>query len=414
MQSGYGSNQRGAVLPLMAICLAVLMGFAGMAIDIGFLEYQQQVQQAATDAAALGGAQTSYKNSCASSADDTVKAAAQYDAALNGFTDGVGNVTVSVTPGPSTGVFANNACAVDVTISKTNVQTFFSRALGFFGMKETTHAVGLAPSGGSTGCVWLLLPGNSQTSNFSNATFSAPGCSIYINSAGSANMSNATINAGYIGYNGQAPNEGGATFSSATPKPMSPSATDPCSTISGCSYLTNHKTSIEAQSCGSGSYGSNSSVGNSNGTPTCFSSLQLQGSNITVCGLIEIVGGQLQMSGGTVVNSCSAGVTFFMGSSTNTVNVSGGSHLTLSAPTSGNTAGVLFWRDPSQSNSVNFSSAVYSFSGLIYFPTADVTYSAGSSGYTELVFGSANFSAGATLATPGPGASGTSEVTLAQ
>ena len=48
MHNGYGQAQRGAVLPLVAICLAVLMGFAGMAIDVGFLEYKEQVQQAAT------------------------------------------------------------------------------------------------------------------------------------------------------------------------------------------------------------------------------------------------------------------------------------------------------------------------------------------------------------------------------
>ena len=41
MQRGIG--QRGAVLPLIAICLAVLMGFAALAIDVGYLEYQQQV-----------------------------------------------------------------------------------------------------------------------------------------------------------------------------------------------------------------------------------------------------------------------------------------------------------------------------------------------------------------------------------
>ena len=34
------------------------MGFAGIAVDVGYLEYRQQAQQTATDAAAVGGARS--------------------------------------------------------------------------------------------------------------------------------------------------------------------------------------------------------------------------------------------------------------------------------------------------------------------------------------------------------------------
>ena len=83
MQRGFGLAQRGAVIPLIAITLSVLMGFAGMAVAVGFLEYSQQAQQAATDAAAEGGAQAAYANNCASWS--TTQAAAQADAATNGY-----------------------------------------------------------------------------------------------------------------------------------------------------------------------------------------------------------------------------------------------------------------------------------------------------------------------------------------
>lgn len=89
MQRGHG--QRGAVLPLVAICLAVLMGFAGLSVDVGFLEYKQQAQQLATDAAAMGGAEAAYADGCQSSTAAT--SAAKADATLNGYTSS-GNGTV--------------------------------------------------------------------------------------------------------------------------------------------------------------------------------------------------------------------------------------------------------------------------------------------------------------------------------
>ena len=44
--------------------------------------------------------------------------------------------------------------------------------------------------------------------------------------------------------------------------------------------------------------------------------------------------------------------------------------LNLSAPASGNTAGVLFYRDPAQTAAVNFNKCTCNLSGLVYFPTA--------------------------------------------
>ena len=43
------TNERGQILPLIGISLAVLMGFAGIGVDVGYLEYRQQAQQTATD-----------------------------------------------------------------------------------------------------------------------------------------------------------------------------------------------------------------------------------------------------------------------------------------------------------------------------------------------------------------------------
>jgi len=142
-------SQRGAIRPLMAICLAVLMGFAGLAVDIGYLEYQQENQQAATDAAAMGAAQRAFTDNCGNASDAV--SAAYSDAALNGYA----SAYVQATSPPSSGPYINDKCAVAVTITKTKM-TFFARLFGLSGL-ESTQAVGLAnQASGGSGCIWLL------------------------------------------------------------------------------------------------------------------------------------------------------------------------------------------------------------------------------------------------------------------
>ncbi len=48
-------NERGAVLPLLALILVVLMGVVGFAVDLGWLYWNSIEIQHGADAAALGG-----------------------------------------------------------------------------------------------------------------------------------------------------------------------------------------------------------------------------------------------------------------------------------------------------------------------------------------------------------------------
>src|SRR5581483_10577335 len=114
-------NQRGQVLPLVALCLVVLLGFGGMAVDVGYLQYQQRQQQSAADAAALGGAEWELKNSSDCTTTSTaLSAAAKSDSALNGYTDQAaangGTVAVTVNHPASSGPFASDPCSVQVQV----------------------------------------------------------------------------------------------------------------------------------------------------------------------------------------------------------------------------------------------------------------------------------------------------------
>jgi hypothetical protein len=164
------AQDAGQVLPLVAVALAALMGFAGLGVDVGYLEYRQQAQQSATDAAAIGGAQQLARSSCPNAS--VAKTAALADASTNGFGSGV-----TVQNPPSSGPYANSNCSVYVSIASTQA-TFFSQLFGYAtGMPESTQAVASVSTNGTGSCIYLLSA-NTWSSFNSGTTVYAPGCAI--------------------------------------------------------------------------------------------------------------------------------------------------------------------------------------------------------------------------------------------
>jgi hypothetical protein len=370
---GLRRDEGGTVLPLVGLCIAMLMGFGGLAVDVGYWEYQQREQQNATDAAALGAAQQLAYAGCPNP--QAAGTAALGDAAKAGFANG-GNVAVTV-QNPPPGIFASNDCAVGVQITTQNVATFFSRLFGTAnnnGMIVSSSAVATVTRN-NNGCIYLLSP--TTDTDFSNSNIDAPNCQIYINA--SANMSNSTIDAAAISYAGTTPNESGAKFPEATPAPALPIA-DPCPEIAGCEYLTNNAPSTS--SCSGGGTYNNATLNQG-----CYSSLTLTGTDTLNSGLY-VINGQLHMNNATVTGN---NVTIYMTNNVQDTNFSN-ANLTLSAPTTGDWANVLFYRIKTQSSALDLSTCTCSLTGLLYFPTTQVNYSNTGDTYSVLVFGSANFS----------------------
>ncbi len=378
---------RGGVLPLVALCLAALLGFAGLSVDVGFLEYKQQAQQSATDAAAMGAAQQLVMKGCNGSASATT--VADTDALSNAYGNGGngGNVAVSVHNPPLSGPYAGNNCAVSVTITSGKISTWFSRGFGFAGgATETTQAVGLVSYTGP-GCLYLL--NTSQQNDLTNLNIQSPKCGIYMNT--SANMSNSTINVSsllYAGLGSSVNNVSGTTFQGASPAVSLPFA-DPCQNIPGCAYLTQNSPATSGYSNNGNYNGTGQFIGSATQT-TYYNTLTISGTNETVCGLIEITGNQFHLNGATI-NTCPSGVTFAMSSNTQDTNF-GNCICNLTAPTSGNTANVVMWRTPSQSSAVDISHCTCAWTGALYLPTAQVDVSNIGSTYSVLIFGQANFS----------------------
>jgi Putative Flp pilus-assembly TadE/G-like len=399
------TRESGQVLPLIAVCLTAIMGFAGMSVDVGYLEYHQRQQQSATDAAALGGAQQLIYSGCPDQS--AAQSTAYKDSTNNGFTNGANNVAITVTNPPASGPYAGNSCAVSVQVTASKVPTFFTRLFGLTGA-ESTQAVGLVTANGNPpGCLYLQSPTVSST--FNGDTVTAPGCGILINDTAIFN-GDPKFDAAGIGYGGGTPIENGTTFTAATPAPMLKVA-DPCPEITGCAYIAANP----PPTTGCTSY-TKSGITNLTVTPGCYSSFTLNGdTNVT------FAPGTYVFTGSTIFNGVNSltgnGVTLYVPSGGTPPTFNGITNLTLSPPTSGSYAGVLYYQVPGNTNSPIFNGTAMKLSGLIYAPGAtNVIFNGTNGGYLVVVVGAATFNGSAAydLATPPPGGSLIKQAVLAQ
>jgi hypothetical protein len=392
-------HEAGQVIPLVAVCLTVLMGFGGMAVDNGYWQYSQRQQQSAADGAAVDGAQALAAGGCGSSGVATT--AAQNGAAGNGYTNG-GTTTVTVSNPPSTGPYSGNDCAVSVQISAQH-STFFSRLFGRgTSFTETTAATAQLVQNGSE-CIYLM--NSSAVSTFNGGNITAPGCKIAVN--GSFSSGSQIIDVGGIGYAGSPPSTGGTKFTGASPAPIF-SVTNPCPKIAGCASLTNNPPPIT--NCQTLKANMNPTI-----SPGCYNQL-----SVGTCGTVTFEPGTYVLNGTSDFSNSSfvgTGVTFYVTASGTPPDFSASNSATISPPTSGATSGVLYYQVPSNTAAPNLSGSSVRFSGLVYAPSAtNVNFNGAQGDYSVLVFGSANLSSssGYNFGTPPPDQSLVSNVVLVQ
>ncbi|MGA2760570.1 MAG: pilus assembly protein TadG-related protein [Candidatus Cybelea sp.] len=393
-----GLAQRGAVLPLVAISLTVLLGFGGLSVDVGFWQYQQRQQQNTADSAAIGGAQALDAAGCPNPT--AAQAAAQADAASSG---GYASSAVIVKNPPTTGAYAGNNCAVTVTVNGTK-PAFFSHLFGVPNMAETTTATAQLVST-NPACIYLLS--TTAVSTFSGGNVSAPGCGILINNTATFSGSQ-TINAQSIGYGGSTPPTiNGTTFTGATPAPML-QAPNPCPEIPGCASLASNPPSTS--NCQTLTANMNPTI-----SPGCYNNLTVGG-----CGTVTMLPGTYVINGtSNFANSrfVGTGVTFYVTASGTAPDFSASTSATISPPTTGTYAGVLYYQVPSNTSAPNLSGSSVHFNGLVYAPGATgVNFNGAQGDYTILVLGSANLnsSSGYTFGTPPSGSTLMQNVVLTQ
>ncbi|HSY31898.1 MAG TPA: pilus assembly protein TadG-related protein [Verrucomicrobiae bacterium] len=386
-------NQTGQVLISTALAMVVLLGFAGLAVDMGILRYQRRVQQNAADAAAIAGATDLPSN---------YQIGAVNAAAANGFTDNtgglcppptnlaVGSVNVCVTL-PISGPHVGQSGYVEAYVSA-GQPTFFMRILGVNSKTITARSVASNNSTGTKGapygCMYAIgTPGNPvQGMNVQGgATLSAPSCGIVDNgdytSAG-------VITASSLGVSG-ANNGGGGTGTctdgaATCPSFNSPAAADPfagplagytppCSPCGG---------GTDISITGGGNF-SGVGVGYANGTytviPGTYDAITIAttgGENVVFSSGSYVINGAGGLSVTGNANISGTGVMFYF-TGPATINVTGTPTLNLNAPATGQYAGMLMWQDAADTANPSLSANNGSqLNGILYFPSDQLTFAA--------------------------------------
>jgi hypothetical protein len=379
------------VLELFALALVCLFGLTALAIDLGFWRYQQRMQQGAADSAAIAVANQSSYSATASS----LASAARLDAAANGYThDGV-TVNVTVNKPPLTGAYTANGSAVEVIVQKTQ-PAFFSAIFGRRTQSVSARAVA-ARIGATRNCLYALDP-NGQGISFNSSKVYAPLCGI-ISNAGYTNNQTA-VNASSIGYHSGSTFNNSGTYANAKPLPAV-QAVDPCPTISGCAYL--HANPPASSPCASTTtFQTNGPVYLQPGT-YCSQVMFNNGSSVTFNpGLYYFKNGVTNNNATSITGT---GVTIYSGGSiilSNTVN--------LTAPSSGNYAGVLFFQPGGGQYIVNNGSGKTNYAGLLYFPKSTVIIDGAMSSWLSVVAASITLNSNTNINVPSssfPGTSGT-------
>jgi hypothetical protein len=376
--------QSGFVLIVTSLAIVMMLGFLGLAVDVGFMQFQKRRIQSAADSAAQGGAfeVLNHSNNTA------IISAAKHDSALNGFSDGVNGVTVTVNYPPASGAYATQTNAVEAIVSQ-DTPTYFMSLFGFTSAPIAARAVARATS--SSNCVYVLDTSSADALVAAGNGNAQIRCGVMVDSSNSkaAEASgNGCISAIAITIVGNYNSSSNGCGLSPTPVTGAPTVSDPLAyltppPVGACDHV-NYNQSGGVVTLNPGVYCGGITI---SGTSSVLylnpGTYVMNGGGFSVSSQANIIG-----NGVTIYNTGSASYAY------QPISITGGSTTVLTAPTTGSLAGILFFQDRSitttSKTSVNTiaggSSTTYT--GGLYFPTSALNYSGNSltnGGYTLIV-----------------------------
>lgn len=354
-------DEKGSYIVPMTALMPVLIGFAGLGTESGFWLYRHQSVQSAADSAAVSAA------IALGGGTSGLTRQADAIAAGYGFVNGANGTTVTVNNPPRSGNHTTDANAVEVIVTQQQPR-LLSGLWGSTPVSITGRAV--AVRSGGTCLLALNATANGAINASGGAITNVVDCSIYSDSNSSSSISlsgGAQINALSATAAGGVVQSGGATLTTThgittyAARLADPYSDVPLPSHRACSASLRYSSGIRTISpgtyCGM-SFSSSAQITMSPGT--------------------YILTGQLNVSGSAILNG--TGVTLVFISNAN-AQFTGTSRVMLTAPTTGPTAGMVFFGDRAMSLGTNFTLAggsSFLFTGAIYLPRANVNISGGS------------------------------------
>lgn len=370
------ADRRGTVAVITALCLPVCTGVMALGIDVSYWEVVRVQCQAIADAAAMGGAEHYAESGYSSLALTTAANIAE----LNGVTpgtrggDGTTTLTDNSTSWTASFSFSSSAQTVTATIS-TSAPLWFGRLLTT-ATSQTIAATAVASMGKRTGGSSCVLGLNGSATGVTtyvdlsisgNTTISSTHCGV--RSDGQLTVSgNATLSVPNVVASGGIGQSGNAQINctgSSCQWGNAPQLTDP--------LASSYESQLSVPAGGS-PQGSATTL-----NPGTYSSGLSFGSNNTykLNAGVYYVNGSISVAGNSIISG--AGVTLI---STGGISMSGNSVLTLTAPSSGSTAGLLFGTTASSSITISGNSNA-NLNGAIYAPNASVKVSGNSTEFAS-------------------------------
>ena len=395
------SQRRGALLVLVAMSMVGLMGMLVLALDVGMLHRKKRIAQMAADAAAKAGAIEIFRDRTGS-----IVSTARTEASRNGFTHGVAHREVIVTwpsPGPSP-YSGNYFVKVEVRDTAT---TIFARIVG-----RATVAVPAVAWGGVTGgaqtCILALDPDDGDALIVqSGGHVVANNCNVAVNSNSNTAMcvtasEGGSLSANQVSITGRYDTSCRGTVTGTVSNGQTAAVDQLASVVPTLADTLSNSLAT----CEGGVYDPHRN--DYDVSTTLNPSVGVNGTNKSFCGGITIAksGATLTMNpgiyvirgGGFNVSSCASVVgnnvvivnlSPPVGTALNkfdVIDIAGCGSVTLSAPTTGTFAGIVFYTPRNQgddpTNELNniHSSASATITGAMYFPDQQLHIGSGNSG----------------------------------
>ena len=372
MPASLARDQRGITAVVTGLALAMLAGFAGLAIDASAWQTAKRDMQGAADQAAYSAA-----TAVNAGADGTLNAKGV--TAQMGYVDSQSGVTVTVNNPPSSGSYTTDNKAWEVIITKPQPM-WFARLFMASAPSATARAVGIPGVPGQF-CLLALDPTDSGTISVQGTPqITTPSCNVEANSTSSSAITlggSATITAStvaMVGSPGYSLN-GSAALNATKIVSSAPALRDPYASISIPS---------------SSNWGTCSAWPNVSAHTTisagCYTGSLSVGNNKTVTlnpGTYYIDRGSISTNQGTINGT---GVTIVLTSSTGSnwsyISIGANASVNLTAQTSGTFSGLVIYADPriptlTQMSFGGGSTQIYT--GDLYFPTIWVSFGGNSS-----------------------------------
>ena len=342
-------RERGAITVLLALLLVVMLGFVGLALDMGYVFVIKNELQNAADAGALKCAEANSvtPGSCTTGT-DTSK--------LNEY-----NVTLTV---PVTCPQTTQSNCVQATTTNT-WNTFFIQLFGINSLTRTATAI--AGTGQqSSGCLLGLATSGTTVQLSPSGTLNLS-CLVESNST---NNKSVTIGGGGTitstsGITTSGKIQGSTSGFSGSILTNQASTTDPYASLTPPTYgsCQNITTNLCGQTLNPATY-CTLDINPPGGCTTTLTS----GTYVVTSGLLNIHG-----AGGSTING--SGVTFYLPNGS-TMNSAPAASVNLSAPTSGPLANILFWQPAAntQNAQLNGSGNIsQTYKGVFYAPSGQFT-----------------------------------------